>query len=259
MEVHAHPLTSAGRHKKWTHYLWEFLMLFLAVFCGFLAENQREHYVEKQRARDYALSLYRDIKADTIIFNETINSLKLCITNIDSLVNLLEQPDDLKKHIQDFYKYNAFAFIFPMNKPNEATLQQLINSGSLRYLTNTRLVDSIKLYSMVVQLFNNFAQTSNDFNIEFRKILPDVLDVKKVIEFSTLGADSLNNQIMRIGKERYFNNDKSLKADAGLLKKYAGWCALKQFYFENTIAKYADVETTIGFILRTIENEYGIK
>ena len=25
--------------KKWTHYFWEFLMLFLAVFCGFLAEN----------------------------------------------------------------------------------------------------------------------------------------------------------------------------------------------------------------------------
>jgi hypothetical protein len=27
--------------KKWTHYFWEFLMLFLAVFCGFLAENLR--------------------------------------------------------------------------------------------------------------------------------------------------------------------------------------------------------------------------
>ena len=38
MEVHAHTHTE---RKKWTHYLWEFLMLFLAVFCGFLAENQR--------------------------------------------------------------------------------------------------------------------------------------------------------------------------------------------------------------------------
>ena len=32
MEVHAHAHTA---RKKWTHYLWEFLMLFLAVFCGF--------------------------------------------------------------------------------------------------------------------------------------------------------------------------------------------------------------------------------
>jgi hypothetical protein len=27
---------------KWTHYLWEFLMLFPVVFCGFLAEKKRK-------------------------------------------------------------------------------------------------------------------------------------------------------------------------------------------------------------------------
>ena len=42
MEVHAHTHTEK---KKFTHYLWEFLMLFLAVFCGFLAENFREHKI----------------------------------------------------------------------------------------------------------------------------------------------------------------------------------------------------------------------
>ena len=30
MEVHAHTHTE---RKKWTHYFWESLMLFLAVFC----------------------------------------------------------------------------------------------------------------------------------------------------------------------------------------------------------------------------------
>ena len=34
MEVHAHSHTP--QKEKWTHYFWEFLMLFLAVFCGFL-------------------------------------------------------------------------------------------------------------------------------------------------------------------------------------------------------------------------------
>ena len=256
MEVHAHSHTD---RKKWTHYFWEFLMLFLAVFCGFLAENQREHYVENQRARDYALSLYRDIKADTIIFNETINSLELCIHNIDSLITLLDRPDDLQNHIQDFYRYNAYAFIFPMNKPNEATLQQLMNSGSLRYLKNSMLADSIKSYSIAVQLFNIFAQTSGDFNIEFRKILPEVLDVNKVIEFATQDASILNGLIKKIGTANFFSNNKKLTADAGTLKRYAGWCALKKFYFQNTIAKYEYVKGTTGFILRTIEKQYIIK
>ena len=48
MEVHHRSHTTG---KKWTHYFWEFLMLFLAVFCGFLAENQREHVIEKKREK----------------------------------------------------------------------------------------------------------------------------------------------------------------------------------------------------------------
>ena len=64
MEVHAHthPSASSGHRKKWTHYFWEFLMLFLAVFCGFLAENQREHIIEHQRELQFMKSLLIDLK-----------------------------------------------------------------------------------------------------------------------------------------------------------------------------------------------------
>ena len=48
MEVHGHAQMPASREKKWTHYFWELLMLFLAVFCGFLVELQFEHYIEHQ-------------------------------------------------------------------------------------------------------------------------------------------------------------------------------------------------------------------
>ena len=48
MEVHAHTHTE---RKRLRHYLFEFFMLFLAVFCGFLAENFREHIVEKKTGK----------------------------------------------------------------------------------------------------------------------------------------------------------------------------------------------------------------
>ena len=60
MEVHAHTHTP---RKKWTHYLWEFLMLFLAVTLGFLVENQREHYIENKREKQYVQSFYDDLTA----------------------------------------------------------------------------------------------------------------------------------------------------------------------------------------------------
>src|SRR5436190_4074040 len=70
MEVHAH--THSAR-KKWTHYFWEFLMLFLAVFCGFLAENIREHMIEVNRSQQYIHSLYEDLQSDTLKLANTIN------------------------------------------------------------------------------------------------------------------------------------------------------------------------------------------
>jgi hypothetical protein len=39
METHAHHLHHAPGKKFW-HYMYEILMLFLAVFCGFLAESK---------------------------------------------------------------------------------------------------------------------------------------------------------------------------------------------------------------------------
>jgi hypothetical protein len=82
MEVHAHTHTE---RKKWTHYLWEFLMLFLAVFCGFLAENFREHRVESRRGRQYIFSLYEDLKSDTIRLKDLIRFDDEKIVNLNEI------------------------------------------------------------------------------------------------------------------------------------------------------------------------------
>ena len=59
MEVHHQSHTA---RKKWTHYFWEFLMLFLAVTLGFFVENQREHFVKHRRERQYVRSFLGDLK-----------------------------------------------------------------------------------------------------------------------------------------------------------------------------------------------------
>jgi hypothetical protein len=53
MEVHKHP-DHVTHKKNWKEYLLEFFMLFFAVFLGFVAQNIREHIVEKDRAKQYA-------------------------------------------------------------------------------------------------------------------------------------------------------------------------------------------------------------
>jgi len=67
MEVHHH--TAPKKEKHFKHYLFEFLMLFLAVSAGFLVENQRVHIVENKREKIFIKSFVEDLKQDTANIN----------------------------------------------------------------------------------------------------------------------------------------------------------------------------------------------
>ena len=82
MEVHAHSHTP---RKKWTHYFWEFFMLFLAVTAGFFVENMREHYIEHRRGLQYIRSFVEDLKTDTTGFSNIIAQYRIKETQLDQL------------------------------------------------------------------------------------------------------------------------------------------------------------------------------
>ena len=120
MEVHIHTHTE---RKTFTHHLYEFLMLFLAVFCGFLAENQQEHMVEHQREKQYIRSLQEDLSRDYLpkikdkikyIINTTLmNKLTtgdLDEAGINSLIqNILLTHDktELIRFVNDMNEYRS--------------------------------------------------------------------------------------------------------------------------------------------------------
>ena len=93
METHAHHLHNAPG-KNFRHYFFEFFMLFLAVFCGFLAENFREHQVEKERGKQYLHSLIEDLRNDTsqcAISIEELGEDKKVLNNLDDCFAILDQ------------------------------------------------------------------------------------------------------------------------------------------------------------------------
>ena len=153
MEVHHHSSPAPGGahtpQKKWTHYLWEFLMLFLAVFCGFLAENQREHMIEHQREKKYIRSLSSDLDADITRLTSIVEQRNERALLLDSFSTLLNSPDVLL-HSNDLYYYNSFAtrgvaFRFT---PVDGTMQQLKNAGNLRLIRKSYISDSIVSYEI---------------------------------------------------------------------------------------------------------------
>ncbi|MBM3750529.1 MAG: hypothetical protein FJW21_05030, partial [Acidimicrobiia bacterium] len=56
------------------HRLVEFVMLFAAVTLGFFAENQREHYLEAQREKDFIQDIRRDVEFELKEMNRLMNT-----------------------------------------------------------------------------------------------------------------------------------------------------------------------------------------
>lgn len=138
MEVHSHTHTA---RKKWTHYLWEFLMLFLAVFCGFLAENQREHMIESRRVKESMKEVVENLKYDTVRCSKNSASNVQYALGIDSL------RSELRKAISGQVNGNAlyyFTLLYTGNFGqavfNTSAITELKNSGSLRLIENKKLV-----------------------------------------------------------------------------------------------------------------------
>jgi hypothetical protein len=151
MEVHAHTHTA---RKKWTHYFWEFLMLFLAVFCGFLAEYQLEQTIERHREKEIVVSLIEDLKTDTALLNNQLSTLKNGKNIFDSLVILLSSPE-IKEKGADLYYYGRWPFRFSFFRYTDRTIQQLKNAGSYRLIKSTIVSDSIlKYYSNLERLYS---------------------------------------------------------------------------------------------------------
>jgi hypothetical protein len=149
MEVHHHAHTP---RKKWTHYFWEFFMLFLAITLGFFVENQREHIVEKNRAKEYARLLADDLSSDIGEFNRTKRVLNKIIAAGDSLGKILNTTDIKKVPGGKLYYYEYWSGWRWSVISRDATLQQMKNSGSLRYMHNTSLIRKILNYEESIKV-----------------------------------------------------------------------------------------------------------
>jgi hypothetical protein len=236
MEVHHH---SHSSRKKWTHYLWEFLMLFLAVFCGFLAENLREHKIENDRERQFMQSLVRDIKKDILqgdsLQLQNLRSQKVC----DSLLVLLSG-----KEINN-NSYPAYSLWHSVNGfidfiPNDGTIQQLKNSGGLRLVRKQDVVDRLMDYNKVLELIKIHQSAMNTYLFQQSR-KTELFDVVR-----------LANENDRVNIPLLSNDKKLLGWSYEYINSWKGLLDALNFYVEEAKNRGKD-------LLQSINSEYHLK
>lgn len=188
MEVHHHTHSGhgnpahGGTGKNWKTYFWEFFMLFLAVFCGFLAEYQLEHKIERDRGMQYIRSFYIDLKTDTAEFARLVGiyeNKKKTFSQKD------ECFDSLSGHIKSFnpciVELIRNCSRFPDFVNADQTLLQLKNAGGLRLLRQAD-ADSILDYDKQVRLFIKFETTGfQERQYRIRELLYPILNYKRLM------------------------------------------------------------------------------
>jgi hypothetical protein len=144
MEVHTHH--SHQEKSTWKTNLKEFLMLFLAVFCGTMAEYYLEHKVENDRAEKYMSSLIRDLKADTAMMQATIDFAGRINKGLDSVQNTLYNFTDNAENVKTVYQQNFTYLKWILPDFTDKTATQLRYSGNFRLIHKGDVADSISNY-----------------------------------------------------------------------------------------------------------------
>ena len=239
MEVHAHTHTP---RKKWTHYFWEFLMLFLAVFCGFLAEYQLEHTIEHQREKQYIHSLVSDIKSDISQLEKIDQDWSGNVDASDTVLKRLSGKEIYTNsgHVL-FFVYMTMGFTDFIS--NDGTIQQLKNSGSLRLLRKSKIVDSIMAYQKTVQIATlHQAAMGNAFQSRIR-----VTDLFDVIHILDIANNKVNSNIPLLTQDR-----KTINSAYTYILEWKGLCTQLRVLGN-------DIKECGKRLLKIIYEQYGIK
>ncbi|RAI84854.1 hypothetical protein [Algoriphagus yeomjeoni] len=160
---------SSLKKRNWKSYFKEFFMLFLAVFCGFLAENYRESLSVQKIEKEYMLSLVEDLKSDTSNLKTYIAFKKDKSTLMDSLaaMMLLEERSLYGNQIYYFARqvFDEKPFIY-----SDGTIQQLKNAGNLRLIQKRNIVDQLLKYEKKVRELEKWDENDNKTKSTFREM-----------------------------------------------------------------------------------------
>jgi len=253
MEVHHHPTVEKKTFKE---YFFEFIMIFLAVTVGFFAETFRENVTEHKRAREFAESMVKDLQEDTIQLKSYKVYFNYAANNIDTLQQLLANAEPKDIPPGKLYWYGLFGGSHQYFVPNDATFEQMKNSGSLRYFRKSIATDIAK-YDRFSRLIQFNEEMQQNIYTEVRKTRAMIFDFR---------YNDIANDIYQKNKTGFDfrkidsfmkTNPPLLSSDKTLFNQYI---ELVRSRFLRTNIIYADSalhQATI--LLDELKNEYNIK
>jgi hypothetical protein len=250
MEVH-HPHHPAHK-KKWSEYILEFFMLFLAVSLGFFAENLREHQVEKHREISYLKNVHEDLLLDLKNIENVMNQNTVRLHAMDTLFDSINHNSITNEDVYYYIRNLALRATF---ESSHVGLDQIKSAGGLRMIKNPEIISGIQEYERTL---NSIEKVEN---VRERTLEQARFKMAAVFE-PTISYEMLINQnpgqgIMRFNRPK--KADEILQKNKSAVKELLNLVTFglnSNRYINNSLAK----EKIIGQQLDSaILKEYGEK
>ena len=220
-------------------------MLFLAVFLGFLAENVREHQVEKEREKQFAKQLLDDMRADSLFFTKRIALVNKMLKKHQQFYQLMTGPvrpsdkDILSNCLPILYTFDVLV--------TTGTYNQMKASGGLRYIRNQILTNALQKYYEV--LLPRVIRGS-DFEVSYytNHIDPFVLKHFRVQDFD-FTADSVKTSIPIL-------LNRTNQTDQELLNIIEGYSSLHKMTLDRLMSPAAE---NLNKLIDLVKKEYRLQ
>ncbi|MEI7629489.1 MAG: hypothetical protein WCJ80_14700 [Bacteroidota bacterium] len=243
MEVH-HPHHPTHK-KKWSEYIIEFVMLFIAVTLGFFAENQREHFVEKHREKQYMESLLLDLEKDKMEVEAARKFTNTQIANIDTAIVLITKGIWSKENLKTMYRVSLKT---GGNRPIsfvESTSTQL-KTGGMRLIEDKNITKLITDYWQLLAQMNQAQTNSFDtWKTSIKNMTYKIFDGTNYID--------VKNKIIN-------DNAVLMTYDPIYLKEYNNRLLNLKFDLKNYLVDYFydRIDSTILALQKEIKLKYNI-
>ena len=229
-------------------------MLFLAVFLGFIAENIREHYVERHREHEYIELLADDLEKDKVILHQQIPQMRTAIRGLDSLIGQVYAYLDGKGDTRQlYYGYHHYCRNAVTVQLSESAVNQLKNSGNIRLIRDkqtARLISELEVGFQGLREATQFLKERQEDPSAFGLAIFDFAAYSKANRTADGGFNINDSGFLQLSYQPALNETSPVR-----LKEFASHVGYYRNAFEAYVSKLEsavpEVDNSIHYLKKT--------
>ena len=150
MEIHHHYRKRSKKQRTLREYLFEFAVIFVVIVGSYIAENIREHAVNKHKEKEYIASLLHDLVSDSTGISSSIAINRNQVKGLDSLLMIMNERLESNELRLFYYLDMKYTTNYNDFIPNTSTLNVLMKAGGLDSLEDKGIASQIVNYDFLL-------------------------------------------------------------------------------------------------------------